>query len=119
MGAAEAARCAGAQGKYWEFRAAALRMSGPPTPRALDGIARGLGLGFARFGACLRSRRYASAVRADLATAQRLGIRGVPAFVVGRVIGAWVVGRVIVGAKPLAIFERAIGRAAAATGSAR
>ena len=119
MGAAEAARCAGAQGKYWEFRAAVLRMSGPPTPQALDGIARGLGLGLARFGACLRSRRYASAVRADLAAAQRLGIRGVPAFVVGRVIGAWVVGRVIVGAKPLAIFERAIGRAAAATGSAR
>lgn len=106
--AAEAARCAGAQGKFWPFRAAVLASAGPPTPAALEATARSLGLDLAVFRACLSAGAYRRAVAADAAEAARLGLRGTPAFIIGRVGGAYIEGIEVIGNKPLAVFRRAI-----------
>jgi protein-disulfide isomerase len=79
--AAEAARCAGAQGKFWEyhdllFRDKKLEMND------LKQQARTLNLDAARFDRCLDSSEQASAVKKDLDEGTRLGVSGTPSFFV-------------------------------------
>jgi len=76
--AAEAARCAGEQGKYWEMhdRLFANQTTLEPwTPHA-----EAVGLNVPRFEACMNSGKYAEAVRADMAEAQKAGVTGTPLF---------------------------------------
>lgn len=78
--AAEAARCAGDQGKFWEMHERLFenaRSLEPWTPHA-----QALGLDTAKFDACMTEGRHAAAIRTDLATAQSAGIRGTPGFVI-------------------------------------
>ncbi len=77
--AAEAARCAGAQGKFWEFHdflfeARKLQVSD------LKQEALALKLDSARFDQCLDSGEQFSAVKKDALEGQRLGIQGTPSF---------------------------------------
>jgi protein-disulfide isomerase len=78
--AAEASRCAGEQGKYWEMHDRLYANQQALEPWSAH--AKALGLDVAAFDACMNSARYAGAVRADLATAQTLGISGTPTFLV-------------------------------------
>jgi protein-disulfide isomerase len=77
--AAEAARCAGAQGKFWEyhdslFQTKKLQVS------ALKEEARTLKLDGARFDQCLDGGEQIAPVKKDSAEGQRLGIQGTPSF---------------------------------------
>jgi protein-disulfide isomerase len=77
--AAEAARCAGVQGKFWEyhdslFQTKKLQMS------QLREEARALKLDTARFDQCLDSGEQAAAVKKDAQEGLRLGLRGTPSF---------------------------------------
>jgi protein-disulfide isomerase len=76
--AAEAARCAGEQGKYWEMhdRLFANQQSFEPW----TAHAQALGLDVAKFEECLSSGRQAAAIRKDMAEAQKAGVTGTPAF---------------------------------------
>ncbi len=97
--AAEAARCAAEQGKFWEFRAAMFE-STSITNELFHSTAEELGVDGAEFKTCLDSDRYRDGVNADSEEAQSLGITGTPAFVINGVL--------LSGAQPLENFVRVI-----------
>ena len=106
--AAEAARCAGEQGKFWEYRDALFE-----APRVTDevhpGIVDLLELDPESFEECTSSGRHRGAVEADSLEAQKLGIRGTPAFIIN--------GILLAGARPVEEFTRAIDAELAAAGT--
>lgn len=77
--AAEASRCAGVQGKYWEYHDALFSNSGFAVPQ-LKQHARDLGLDSAKFDKCLDSNEQREAVNRDYVEAQQLGLTGTPSF---------------------------------------
>jgi protein-disulfide isomerase len=77
--AAEAARCAGLQGKFWEFHDS-LFESKKLQVSELKQEARTLKLDTARFDQCLESGEQASLVKRDVMEGQRLGLTGTPSF---------------------------------------
>jgi protein-disulfide isomerase len=84
--AAEAARCAGTQGKYWEFHDQLFANHQYDTVK-LKEIAKGLRLDDKTFNNCLDSGQQAEAVKEHFAESQVLGLPGTPAFFVnGRLI---------------------------------
>ncbi len=83
--AAEAARCAGAQGAYWEYHDM-LFMAQPFFSRAeLENYAGRLGLKADAFGACLDSGRFREAIEADQQEGRAAGVQGTPTFFVNGV----------------------------------
>ena len=103
--AAEAARCAGDQGKYWEYHDKLFSEQG--TWSSLDNskeklleYAVNLGLAKETFQACLESGKYTDAVKADFALGQKVGVQGTPSFFIN--------GQRVVGAMPYDSFEAII-----------
>jgi protein-disulfide isomerase len=98
--AAEAARCARDQGKFWEYHD--LVYAGPASamPEELERYAGQVELDVAAFGRCLSGGVHHAAVQRDSADGTRLGISGTPAFFVN--------GRPLTGAQPLEAFVRVI-----------
>jgi protein-disulfide isomerase len=86
----EAARCAGARGKYWEYHDVLFEEQ-PAFERAdLLLYAVDVGLDRAEFARCLDERRYAPQVEADVQQAVALGINATPTLLVNgrRIVGA-------------------------------
>ena len=79
--AAEAARCAGEQGKFWEYHDV-LFYSQLTTLDALKQHAQTLKLDQDAFNTCLDSGKEAAAVKNDLEEAKSLGLTGTPSFFV-------------------------------------
>ena len=79
--AAEAARCAGEQGKFWEYHDV-LFYSKQTEVDALKEHARVLKLDGDKFDTCLDSGTEAAAVKRDLDEARSLGLTGTPSFFV-------------------------------------
>ncbi len=79
--AAEASRCAGEQGKFWEYHDV-LFYSKLTELDALKEHARVLKLDGDRFDTCLDSGAEAAAVKKDLDEAKSLGLTGTPSFFV-------------------------------------
>ncbi len=79
--AAEAARCAGEQGKFWEYHDV-LFYSKQVEVDALKEHARVLKLNGDTFDTCLDSGKEANAVKQDLEEAKSLGLTGTPSFFV-------------------------------------
>jgi len=79
--AAEASRCAGQQGKFWEYHDV-LFYSKQIEVDALKEHARVLKLDGDRFDSCLDSGAEAGAVKKDLEEAKSLGLTGTPSFFV-------------------------------------
>ncbi len=77
--AAEAARCAGEQGKYWEFHDSLFAKEGLDVAE-LKQRAKDMHLDSARFDKCLDSGEQAAAVAKDLEQGQALGLTGTPSF---------------------------------------
>ncbi len=86
----EAARCAGADGKYWPYHDRLFERQ--PAFRRVDLLlyATELGLDRDAFARCVDERRFAADVERDVAQAQALGVNSTPAFLVNgrRVVGA-------------------------------
>jgi len=78
--AAEAARCAGAQGRFWDFHDLLFKNGRKFEVVQLKEQARTLGLDEARFNQCLDSSEQGAAVQEDLTLAQRLGLTGTPSL---------------------------------------
>lgn len=93
----EAARCAGANGKYWPYHDRLFEKQ--PAFRRDDLVAYAAELGLNRdaFAQCLDQRRFAADVERDVAEAQALGVNSTPAFLVN--------GRPVVGALPVDEFR--------------
>lgn len=98
--AAEAARCAGAAGRYWPYRERLFEEQPRFGRDDLVRYARELGLDADRFAACLDGRHHAAAVDADAREARALGITGTPTFLID--------GRRLVGAHPLETLREVI-----------
>lgn len=111
--AAEAAACAGDQGKFWPYHDRLFAMQGQIalTHKNLLRLAQALALDVTDFGTCLETGRFASQVQAETNAAATLGLRGTPGFMVN--------GRPLVGALPFELFQSTIDEAlrAAASGS--
>ncbi len=99
----EAARCAGAKGKYWEYHA--LLFEEQPAFERADLLlyAGEVGLDRTEFARCLDERRFAADVEADVRQAVGLGIMRTPTLLVN--------GRRIEGAPPLEAFRSLIEQA--------
>jgi protein-disulfide isomerase len=109
--AAEAARCAGEQGKYWEMHARLFANQQTLGPKDLPQHAQALGLDTPKFQGCLDSGNYATAIRKDLAEGQKAGVTGTPGFFLGVTDPndqKVKVSRVLKGAQPYAAFKDAI-----------
>ena len=103
--AAEAAECAGEQGKFWEMHDALFasqeQWSGQANAVELfKDMAGELGLDQGQFDACLDGGDYAAKVNADLQEGSAEGVTGTPAF---RINGA-----ALSGAQPFAAFQQQI-----------
>jgi protein-disulfide isomerase len=106
---AEAAHCAGEDGKYWEMHDVLFRGQKAPASSQLDEQARTVGLNGVKFDECLSSGRYAAMVQRGLADGAVVGAQGTPSFVVGKTKGNDIVeGIPIRGAQTLEVFRRII-----------
>jgi len=107
--AAEAAECAGEQGKFWEMRHSVTLNASSLSPMTYDRLAGELGLDAPRFSACIAADRYQAEIERDVAEAMKVGVSGTPSFVLGATTpGATVEGQKIVGAQPFPVFEARI-----------
>ncbi len=103
--AAQAARAAQEQGKFWEYHDALYRNQGSINGgtfsyEKLIELAEEVGLDTESFESGLTSGRFESIVERDLLEAQDAGIQGTPSFTVN--------GQRLVGPQPLEAFEQAI-----------
>jgi protein-disulfide isomerase len=106
--AAEAAHCAGEQGKFWEMHHALLSGNDPLKAAGIDRRARDVGLDLERLHSCIQGNRYEADIARNTATADALEIRGTPAFVLGRLEHGGLEGQLVEGAQPYAEFEAAL-----------
>lgn len=98
--AAEAAQCAGDQGKFWEYHDALFDHHAAGAGWDYEALARDLGLQAGEFSACLNTGRYREEVQKDLQEGVALGIASTPTFFIN--------GRPLVGARPVTDFSRLI-----------
>jgi protein-disulfide isomerase/type II secretory pathway component PulC len=98
--AAQAARCAGEQGSYWQYHDAVYAEEGDLSRATLDRLARDVDLDASAFRECLDSGRMRAGVEADAGAAQGLGLLTVPV--------SFVNGLYVRGARSLAEFARLV-----------
>jgi protein-disulfide isomerase len=80
--AAEAARCAGEQGKFWQYHDVLFNSGGALGVPQLKEHARVLKLDGERFDQCLDNGEMAAVVKKDLEEGKSLGLTGTPSFFV-------------------------------------
>jgi len=98
--AAEAARCAQDQGKFWEYHDVLFVQAPRAGDDDLKQYAADVELDRERFAGCLSENVYREAVQRDIEEATKLGLDGTPAFFIN--------GRLISGAQPLEKFVQII-----------
>jgi len=85
---AEAAMCAGAQGKFWEMHDAIFDnqkrwASGPSPATVFDSLARTTGVDMARWRECVAKGVTKPLIQADYERAQGAGVRSTPSILIG------------------------------------
>lgn len=80
--AAEAARCAAEQNKFWEYQDLLYGSSNPLTVDHMKGLAKDLGLVQDQFGQCLDGSKYAERLEKELEEAQSAGVDRTPTFII-------------------------------------
>ncbi len=98
--AAEAARCAGAQGKFWEFHDALYSDQSKLTEPDLIATAQKLDLDGKVFGSCLADAKFADQIEQDVQAGTQLGVDATPTFFIN--------GALLQGAQPESKFEEII-----------
>jgi protein-disulfide isomerase len=79
--AAVAARCAGAQGRYWAMHDRLFGEGGRLDSGAFKSAAKSMGLNQAEFGKCFDERRHLESIFQDRREANRWGFHGTPGFI--------------------------------------
>ena len=108
--AAEAAMCAGAQGKFWEMHDALFesqtKWEALPSPGSVfDSLARATRVDVARWKQCVESGKMKPWIQADHDRAQAAGAASTPSFIIG--------DRIVQGAQPIEVLRSAIDSALA------
>jgi protein-disulfide isomerase len=114
--AAEAAMCAGVQGRFWEMHDAIFRTmgqwAGMPEPHALfDSLASGVGVNRGPYRSCIETRATRALIESDARRVGDAGVAATPTFFVG--------DEKIEGAAGLADFRTVVERALARAGATR
>jgi protein-disulfide isomerase len=109
--AAEAAYCAGDQGKFWEYHDMLFdnwtgENVGAFNAQRLQAFGEALGLKMDEFRSCLDNHKYANQVAQDRAGGEKVGVKATPTFFIN--------GKQIVGAQSFASFQQEIESALAA-----
>lgn len=100
LDAANAARCANDQGKFWQFRETLFANQGKLTPADLKAAAKTLGMNSTQFNECFDKSKHLGEIKSDQAEGEKVGVDGTPGFFVN--------GRPLVGAQPLDKFSELI-----------
>jgi len=100
--AAEAAHCAGDQGKYWDMHEKLFANQKALAASDLKGHAKGLGLDQAKFDKCLDGGDKAKLVEGNKEAGAKVGVTGTPAFFIN--------GLMLSGAQPFSEFKSIIDR---------
>ena len=98
--AAEAAECAGEQGKYFEMHD---KLYSNQESLSVDNYkkwAKEIGLDTVKFNDCLDSGKMASEIAKDMADGTSYGVKGTPGFFIN--------GKPVSGAQPFSVFKQAI-----------
>jgi protein-disulfide isomerase len=98
--AAEAARCAGEQGKFWEYHDLLFGDQGRLDQAGLMDKARTLKLDEKQFESCLTSEKYKAQIEQDSKDGMRAGVTGTPGFFIN--------GMFLNGNQPESTFESMI-----------
>jgi len=98
--AAIAARCAGEQGRFWEYHDLLFDRQSSNKGWDFASLSKELGLQQSVFEGCLNSGRFREQITKDLQDGLKLGITSTPTFFLN--------GRPLVGAQPLANFQTLI-----------
>ena len=98
--AAEAAECAGEQGKYFDMHDALFENGVTGGVSSFKQFAADIGLDTDDFNDCLDSGEMASEVAKDLADGSAAGITGTPGFIIN--------GQLVSGAQPFSVFKQVI-----------
>ena len=98
--AAEAAHCAGDQGKYWNLHDRMFANQQQLQIADLKKYATEVGLDQARFDQCLDAGTHAAIVQADVDLGTGMGVQSTPTLYIN--------GRIVTGAQPAAVFEAII-----------
>lgn len=106
--AAEAARCAEGQGKFWEYHDALFADQTKFSVENLTGTARSLGLDEKSFQSCMATGEYKAQIEQDIQDGAQAGVAGTPGFFVNGVF--------LSGAQPEGAFEKIIDSQLAAAG---
>jgi len=109
--AAEAAYCAGDQGKFWAMHDRLYANQDALAEKDLPEHAKAVGLDLEKFQDCLSSGKHAQEIKKDIEDGEKVGITGTPSFLLGytEAKGAKVKAvKQIVGAQPYTAFEAAI-----------
>lgn len=80
--AAEAARCAADQQKFWEFQERLFQRSSALSESTFHEMALASSLDTATFERCMTDGRHTAAIRADIDEGRRVGVRATPTFVI-------------------------------------
>lgn len=107
--AAQAARCAGDQGQYWQMHDRLFGSDGTLATREFQQHATTLGLDRDAFAACLRDAPYTREIFLDRKEGYNLGFRGTPGFALVRTEGSREESPIILpGALPFEVFQEQI-----------
>ena len=107
--AAEAAACAGDQGRFWQMHDQLFSNQHALDLSALSQHAQAIGLNTASFQQCLFSGKHAAKVRESVNVGSNAGVDGTPAFFVGITNSNSVkVVKVLSGAQPYSVFKSVI-----------
>jgi protein-disulfide isomerase len=98
--AAVAGRCAGEQGKFWQFHDELFGKPNLLTEEELAKHAATIGLDSEQFQSCLGSGRFDASIEKDMQDGMDAGVTGTPAFFIN--------GILLSGALPASTFEKAI-----------
>jgi protein-disulfide isomerase len=98
--AAEAARCAGEQGKFWEYHDLLFADQGGLDRNGLAAKAAKLHLDAKQFDGCISSEKYKAQIQQDNQDGMRAGVSGTPGFFIN--------GIFMSGAQPEVAFEKVI-----------
>ena len=121
---AEAAYCAGAQGKFWEMHAIIFANQtgenvGAYTDRRLSAFAESIGLEMGAYNSCVNSGKFGDRVTQDGIDGINAGIQATPSFIISYVVNGETKTRLIEGAQGFAQFQTEIDAALAEIAAAQ
>ena len=109
--AALANKCAGEQGKFWEYRKLLFKNAKKLSKETMIEFADNVAIDKDKFRSCFSSNKYFDQIQQDIREAKAAKFTGTPSFVIGKTgKDGFVDGTTIIGARPLPYFEDLINR---------